>query len=152
MTDPIVSPVTMLVNFTRARYVKGDYVVRMSRYAHNPNKLCLFLGDGTRLTVNVEGYDPPADCVVLSNYSACEGVIADLVAAGLLEEVPVDRVRSGFVNLPVMRLTANAQKLYAAVLAPLDDDAATDILRGAERDADFVAGLGLGVDVVTVEL
>jgi hypothetical protein len=50
----------------------------------------------------------PAGCVAVKDWSESEGIPDVLTDGGLIEGGPVQHVRSGFVDVPVYRLTAAA--------------------------------------------
>jgi hypothetical protein len=49
-----------------------------------------------------------ADCVAIKNWSENEGLPSILLHAGVIEGAPVAHVRSGFVAVPIYRLTRAA--------------------------------------------
>lgn len=57
-------------------------------------------------TVNIPGI--PEGCVAVKDYSEGEGLPELLCSAGIIEAVPVRHIRSGYVSIPVFRLTAGA--------------------------------------------
>lgn len=66
------------------------------------------------LTVNLPGADIPRDCVAVKDYSEGSGNLRTLADAGLVEPCPVSVVRSGFVPIPVCRLTEKGMALVKA--------------------------------------
>jgi hypothetical protein len=66
------------------------------------------------LTVNLPGVSIPRDCVAVRDYSEGAGNLRTLADAGLVESRPVRVVRSGFVAVPVCRLTKKGVALVKA--------------------------------------
>ena len=57
-------------------------------------------------TVNVPGI--PQGCVAVKNYSEGEGLPELLRSAGVIEGEPLKHIASGYVSIPVFRLTTGA--------------------------------------------
>lgn len=92
--------------------------VRAARYRDNGNvALEATCEDGEPwgvLTVNLPGADIPPYCVAVKDYSEGSGNLRTLADAGLVESVPDSVVRSGFVPVPVCRLTKKGMALVKA--------------------------------------
>lgn len=61
-------------------------------------------------TVNIPGYRAEEDEVAIKTYSENEGLDTLLMLSGIIEKTPVRYIKSGFVQIPVYRLTKEAQK------------------------------------------
>jgi len=64
-----------------------------------------------RVTVN-PGVPVPEDCIAVKNYSENEGMDNLLISLGIIEDTPVARIPSGFVEIPVYRLTESGKELF----------------------------------------
>lgn len=85
--------------------VKVDAV--RSTYRNNGN-LAVILNDAEDgeqyavVTVNIEGFDFPDGCTAAIDTNNCgEGIINDLIAAGLIEPEPKGLAPSGFCVYPI---------------------------------------------------
>lgn len=66
------------------------------------------------LTINLTGVSIPRNCVAVKDYSEGAGNLRTLADAGLVESCPVGVVRSGFVAIPICRLTKKGMALVQA--------------------------------------
>lgn len=66
-------------------------------------------------SVNVPGYTFPDDRVAIKAYAEGEGIDALLIQAGIIEPDPIDFCPSGYVTIPVYRLTTAAHAEAQAV-------------------------------------
>jgi len=66
-------------------------------------------------TVNVPGI--PQGCVAVKNYSEGEGLPELLRSAGVIEGEPLKHIASGYVSIPVFRLTTGALQALEKVRA-----------------------------------
>lgn len=84
--------------------------VRFARYRNGQRSIRLETPEGESWldATRAVGCTLPTDCVAIKDYSENEGVLALLVKAGVLEPHPLDTIPSGFVELPVHRLTRAA--------------------------------------------
>lgn len=80
-------------------------------------------------TVNVPGYRTEEDEVAIKTYSENEGLDTLLMLAGIIEKTPVRYIKSGFVQIPVYRLTKEAQKVAAGENDKPADDSEFDAER-----------------------
>ena len=62
----------------------------------------------------------PDDMICVKDYSEGAGNLRTLVDAGLVEPTPVRLISSGFVNLPVCKLTEKGREWVAGELAKVD--------------------------------
>jgi hypothetical protein len=93
------------------RYGLNETVVtRFAHYQNGQTAIQLATPDGepwltatSAVPVSVE-----PTCVVIKDYSENEGVAELLVQAGVIEAQPIRHVASGFVRMPVYRLTSAA--------------------------------------------
>lgn len=86
------------LNVCFATYRNGQRAIRLETPDGEP------WTDATRAV----GCPLPADCVAIKDYSENEGLLALLVKAGVLEPQQLATIPSGFVELPVHRLTRAA--------------------------------------------
>jgi hypothetical protein len=84
--------------------------VRFERYRNGQRAILLETPEGESWTdaTRAVGCPLPADCVAIKDYSENEGLLALLVKAGVLEPQQLATIPSGFVELPVHRLTRAA--------------------------------------------
>lgn len=66
----------------------------------------------TVATTNLEGVNLAEDEVMVKNWSENEGIGRFLLDNGFIEEGVIRSYTSGFVNVPVYRLTKKAMELY----------------------------------------
>lgn len=85
-------------------------LVRFANYRNGQRAILLETLDGEPWTdaTRAVGQPIPADCVAIKDYSENEGLLAVLIAGNVVEAVPVAPIGSGFVTLPVHRLTREA--------------------------------------------
>lgn len=71
------------------------------------------LGPITKVTVNP---DIPLedDRIAVKSYSENEGMDKFLISLGLIEDNPIKVVRSGFVNIPVHKLTDKGKEIFVS--------------------------------------
>jgi hypothetical protein len=84
--------------------------VQFERYPNGQLALLLVTEDREPwLTATSAIFSPvPAGCIAVKDWSENEGVPAILLQSGVIEGDPVARVSSGFVAIPIYRLTAAA--------------------------------------------
>jgi hypothetical protein len=84
--------------------------VAFARYRNGQIALTLVCPDGDDWLTATSAVDAaiPGDAVAVKDWSENEGVPDLLIAGGLIEPAPFMRIRSGFVAIPVYRLTAAA--------------------------------------------
>jgi hypothetical protein len=84
--------------------------VQFARYRNGQIALSLVTQDGEPwLDATCSLPSPvPAHCVAIKNWSENDGVPAMLLAAGVIEGAPVAHTASGFVAVPIYRLTSAA--------------------------------------------
>jgi hypothetical protein len=93
------------------RYGLNEIVIaRFLRYQNGQTAIELETTDGEPwLTATVAVPQTiPTGCVAVKGWSENEGIPEVLTQGGLIEGGPVQHVRSGFVDIPVYRLTAAA--------------------------------------------
>lgn len=103
----------------KTKYANNYCYLGIARYQQN-NNLCLIAYDDMteeevmRLTVNpsVKLND---DCICIKTYSENEGLAECLIKQGLIDQTPIHAFESGFVLLPVYRLTAKGKALITNV-------------------------------------
>ena len=84
-----------------------------ARY-HNDNlALSIVNPEGPIMTCTINpGVEVPIDCVCIKDYSENTGIAATLVNMGIIEPEPIAIIPSGFVELPVYRLTPKGAELW----------------------------------------
>jgi hypothetical protein len=102
----------MLVNDTRFG-LNETVRVQFERYPNGQLALLLVTADREPWLTATSTISSavPTGCIAVKDWSENEGVPAILLQSGVIEGDPVARVSSGFVAIPIYRLTA------AAVLA-----------------------------------
>lgn len=101
----------------KTKYVNNYCFLQITRYVANDN-LCLIARDDMtedvimRLTVN-PSVKLTDDEICIKTYSENEGLQECLIEQGLIEPTPVRSFESGFVVLPVHRLTEKGKALIA---------------------------------------
>lgn len=87
--------------------------VRFDTYRNGQRAILLETLDGEPWTDATRAVQVPVPtgCVAVKDYSENEGLLAVLIAGGVLEPDPVGSIPSGFVRLPVHRLTRTALAL-----------------------------------------
>ena len=107
----------MQVKFKSHYVPEGTYNLIGSRYPNN--RLALLLRDTDTgepigmLTRNLPNNPLRSDEVILKNYSENEGCVEALIEAGIVEKAH-RWVMSGYMQLPVCRLTPLGQELEAS--------------------------------------
>lgn len=101
----------------KTKYANNYCYLGIARYREN-NNLCLIAFDDLteeevmRLTVN-PSVRLTYDEICIKTYSENAGLQECLIEQGLIEPTPVREFASGFVTLPVHRLTAKGKELIA---------------------------------------
>lgn len=87
--------------------------VRFATYRNGQRAILLETLDGEPWSDATRAVDAPipADCVAIKDYSENEGMLALLIKSGVVDAAPLASIPSGFVNLPVHRLTRAALAL-----------------------------------------
>jgi len=67
-------------------------------------------GPITKVTVNPD-IIVSSDCIAIKNYSENEGMVDWLISMKVIEETPVKIIGSGFVQIPIHRLTKRGNEL-----------------------------------------
>ena len=62
-------------------------------------------GPITKVTVNPD-IKIPKDRIAIKNYSENEGIVDWLISEGIIEDTPVQIIPSGWIEIPVHKLTA----------------------------------------------
>ncbi len=93
-----VAPVRCRVEF--ARYHNGQLAIQLIEEATGE--------DWCTPSLAMAYAEVPQDCVAIKNYSELEGMPEVLARDGVIEKAPVKWLRTGFVQVPVYRLTAPA--------------------------------------------
>lgn len=99
----------------KVKFMQWDCDVDICRYKDDYANNAIVLGADnmpiTTASINVSSQvgKLPDDLVAIKDYSENEGMLAALVAAGIVESDVVGVVPSGFVEIPVCRLTSAAQ-------------------------------------------
>ena len=90
---------------TIVRFRNTDCTIQKRYYGNGRVALCLVDEDGpvATATVNLPGVKLEPNQVLIKDYSECEGLLAALVAAGVVKPTG-EKVRSGFVEVPVCEL------------------------------------------------
>ena len=68
-------------------------------------------GPITKVTVNPD-VKVPKGCIAVKNYSENEGMVSWLVSEGLIEETPIQIIVSGWVEIPIHRLTDKGREEF----------------------------------------
>jgi len=100
-----------LMQFTDNRFGLSQAVaVRFATYRNGQRAILLETLDGEPWSdaTRAVGTPIPPDCVAIKDYSENEGMLALLIKSGVVEAAPLASIPSGFVNLPVHRLTRAA--------------------------------------------
>lgn len=63
------------------------------------------------------GYTPPPNCIAVKNYSENEGMLASLLAAGMIE-APTEEIKADLVVFPICKLTQAAVEAAIADRVP----------------------------------
>jgi hypothetical protein len=95
----------------KVKFKHWDCKMVSGRYSNGRTVLALADEEGpvAVATVNVPEEPLGPDEVCVKDYSENEGMVAALVEAGVVEPLVVRRVRQGFVEIPVCRLTEKAR-------------------------------------------
>lgn len=67
-------------------------------------------GPITRVTVNPD-IKIPEDSIAIKNYSENEGMVDWLKSMSIIDDEPTDIIHSGWVDIPVHKLTAHGKKM-----------------------------------------
>jgi hypothetical protein len=112
----------------KCQFLNYPCELRFARY-HNTGNIAVQLvgcnpdGSDSRIlhgepvctaTTNIEPL--PDGCVAVKNYSENTGMVNTLTEAGLIEAIPFGHIDSGFVRVPVHKLTPQGQVAVAAQL------------------------------------
>jgi hypothetical protein len=93
---------------------------RIERYMAN-NSICLFIIDDDEYYAEATKYvrfdfDGASidrnEHLVIKNYSENDGIVTSLINAGVIEPTQVATVGSGFVEMPIHKLTEQFMKTY----------------------------------------
>lgn len=114
----------------KTKYANNYCFLQVTRYVANGN-LCLIAYDDMteeevmRLTVN-PSVKLTDDEICIKTYSENEGLLECLIEQGLIDPMPERSFASGFVMLPVHRLTEKGKALIANATErqTMEDDAA----------------------------
>lgn len=88
----------------------------VGRYSNGNIGITIFsndVGPVTTVTVN-PGYTINDDCIAIKNYSENTGMVDWLISKDLIESNPVMITRSGFVEIPVHKLTEKGMSEFIA--------------------------------------
>lgn len=104
-------------NFTyKSKY--GEYKdcwFQVSSYAENDNLAVEIWsaeeGPITRVTVN-PGVEIPRTQIAVKDYSENEGMVDFLKSEGLIEDIPVIAIPSGWIEIPVYDLTDKGKEVF----------------------------------------
>ena len=89
--------------FETGRYTNGNLELEMVIVEdEEPYSVC---------TVN-PGFPIADGHLAIKDYSENEGMVSFLVSLGVIEEKPVDRISSGWVTIPVHKLTESGLELF----------------------------------------
>lgn len=69
-------------------------------------------GPISRVTVN-PGIYIDNDRIAIKNYSENEGMVDWLVSEGLIEELPIEHISSGWVKIPIHELTPLGREVFS---------------------------------------
>ena len=91
---------------------------RASRYSDNGNLALVVESpeEGRIMTISVNpGLKLGDDVLAVKNYSENEGVDETLKELGIIHDAPVSRIPSGWVEIPVYKLTEKGRELFKGV-------------------------------------
>ena len=94
------------LNLVAARYVTGNLALRLELLDDQPF---------TTVTVNLD-IAPPYPYIAVKNYSENEGILEVLIDNDIIEVDPVVQIKSGFVSIPVHKLTQPIQTIIEQTL------------------------------------
>lgn len=87
--------------FQTGRYLNGNLVVEI--YSRS-------LGPITRVTINPD-IVLPDDLIAIKNYSENSGMVEWLISQGIIEPTAIREITSGWVSIPVHRLTEKGKQI-----------------------------------------
>ena len=94
----------------KTKYLDEDAEVAFAKYPYSQKvaiRLNSLIGEPLAVaSVNIEGPLEPRE-IAIKDYSEGEGMLAALIAAGIVEDTGVS-VASGYVSIPIARLTDTA--------------------------------------------
>ena len=93
--------------FVTGRYGNGNLALEMMGAEGTPEygePIC-------RVTVN-PGMVIPEDCIAVKDYGENEGMVDFIVGLDIVEAEPVSFIPSGYVTIPVLRLTESGKELF----------------------------------------
>ena len=94
----------------KTKYLDEDAEVEFATYPYGQRmaiRLNSLIGEPLAVaSVNIEGPIEPRE-IAIKDYSENEGMLAALIAAGIVEDTGVS-VASGYVSIPIARLTDTA--------------------------------------------
>ena len=107
------------MQITDTRFGLNETVrIQFARYPNGQLALQLVTEDGEPwlIATSATAFPVPDGCIAVKNWSENDGVPDILVRGGVIEGVPLASVASGFVSVPIYRLTAAALAVAGAVL------------------------------------